>query len=39
MGTVCFAILNINNPNRYFTNITNGKISVSVYTFSEEVKK
>ena len=26
MGTVCFAILNINNPIRYFTNVTNGKI-------------
>ena len=39
MGTVCFAILNINNPIRYFTNITNGKIPVSVYNFSEETKK
>ena len=39
MGTVCFAILNINNPIRYFTNITNGKIPVSAYKFSEEAKK
>ena len=26
MGTVCFAILNINNPIRYFTNVTNAII-------------
>ena len=39
MGTVCFAILNINNPIRYFTNVTNGKIPVSVYSFSDEAKK
>ena len=39
MGTVCFAILNINNPIRYFTIVTNGKILVSVYNFSEEAKK
>ena len=39
MGTVSFAILNINNPIRYFTNITNGKIPVSLYNFSEEAKK
>ena len=39
MGTVCFAILNINNPIRYFTNVTNDKIPVSVYNFSEEAKK
>ena len=38
MGSVGFTILNINNPIRYFTNVTNGKIPVSVYTFSEEVK-
>ena len=39
MDTVCFAILNINNPIQYFTNITNGKIPVSVCNFSEETKK
>ena len=39
MDTVCFAILNINNPILYFTNVTNGKIPVSVYNLSEEVKK
>ena len=39
MGTVSFAILNINNPIRYFTNVTNGKIPVSLYNFSEEAKK
>ena len=39
MGTVCFAILNINNPIRYFTNVINGKIPVSFYIFSEEAKK
>ena len=39
MGTVCFAILNINNPILYCTNVTNGKIPVSVYTFSEDAKK
>ena len=39
MGTVCFTILNINNPIRYFTNVINGKIPVSVYNFSEEAKK
>ena len=39
MGTVCFAILNINNPIRYFTNVTNGKIPVSVFNFSEEANK
>ena len=39
MGTVCFAILIINNPIRYFTKVTNGKILVSVYNFSEEAKK
>ena len=39
MGTVSFAILNINNPIRYFTNVTNGKILVSLYNFSEEAKK
>ena len=39
MGTVCFAILNTNNPNQYFTNITNGKILVAVHDFSEEAKK
>ena len=33
MGTVCFAILNINNPIRYLTNVTNGKIPVSSYIF------
>ena len=26
MGTVSFAILNITNPIRYFTNVTNGKM-------------
>ena len=26
MGTICFVILNINNPILYFTNVTNGKI-------------
>ena len=30
MGTVSFAILNINNPIRYFTNVKNGKIPVSI---------
>ena len=39
MGTVSFAILNINNPIRYFTNVINGKIPVSLYNFSEEAKK
>ena len=39
MGTVSFAILNINNPIRYFTNVTNGKIPVSFYKFSVEAKK
>ena len=39
MGTVGFAILNINNPIRYFTDVTNGKIPVSLYNFSEEAKK
>ena len=39
MGTVNYAILNINNPIRYFTNETNGKIPVSLYNFSEEAKK
>ena len=39
MGTVSFAILNINNPIRYFTNVTNGKLPVSLYNFSEEAKK
>ena len=39
MGTVCFSILNINNPIRYFTSVINGKISASVYNFSEEAKK
>ena len=39
MGAVSFAILIINNPIRYFTNITNGKIPVLVYNFSEEAKK
>ena len=39
MGTVSFAISNINNPIRYFTNVTIGKIPVSVYNFSEEAKK
>ena len=39
MGTVSFAILNINNPIRYFTNVTKGTIPVSLYTFSEEAKK
>ena len=39
MGTVCFAISNINNPIRYFTNVTNGKILVSVYFFSEEARQ
>ena len=39
MGTVCFAISNINNPILYFTNVTNGKIPVSVYNISEEAKK
>ena len=38
MGTVYFAILNINNLIRHFTNI-NGKIPVSVYNFSEIAKK
>ena len=28
--TVCFAISKINNPIRYITNVTNGKIPVSV---------
>ena len=39
MGTVCHAIVNINNPIRYFTDVTNGKIPGSVYTFSEEAQK
>ena len=39
MGTACFAILNMNNPIRYFTNVTNGKIHVLLYNFSEEAKK
>ena len=39
MGTVSFAILNINNTIRYFTNVTNDKIPVSLYNFSEETKK
>ena len=39
MGTVSFAILNINNPIRYFTNVKNCKIPVSLYSFSEEAKK
>ena len=39
MDTVSFAILNINNPIRDFTNITNGKIPASLYNFSEEAKK
>ena len=39
MGKVCFAILNLNNPIRYFTNVTNGKIPVSVYNCSERAKK
>ena len=34
MGTVCMAILNNNNPIRYFTDVTNGKIPVSLYNFS-----
>ena len=36
MGTVCFSILNINNPIRYFTDVTNSKIPVPLYNFSEE---
>ena len=39
MGTVCFATLKINIPIRYFTNVTNGKIPVSLYNLSEETKK
>ena len=39
MGTVCFAILNVNNPISYFINTTNGKIPVYVYKISEEDKK
>ena len=39
MGTVSFTILNINNPILYLTNVTNGKIPVSLYNFSEEAKK
>ena len=39
MSTACFAILNINNPIRYFTNVTNGKIPVSLYNVLEEAKK
>ena len=39
MGTVCFVILNINNPIRDFINVTNGKIPVSLYKFSVEAKK
>ena len=39
MCTVCFAILNINNLVRYFTNVINGKIPVSVYNVSEQAKK
>ena len=39
MGTVCFSILNINNPMRYFTNVTNGNIPVSLFNFSEKAKK
>ena len=39
MGTVSFAIFNINNPMRYFINVTNGKIPVSLSNFSEEAKK
>ena len=39
MGIVCFVILNINNPIRYFTDVTNDKIPVSLYNFSEETKK
>ena len=35
MGTVRFAILNINNPIRYFTNVTNGNIPVSLYHFQK----
>ena len=31
MGTVSYAILNINNPIGYFTNVTNGKIPASSY--------
>ena len=30
MGTVCFAILNIDNPIRHFNNVTNGKTPVSL---------
>ena len=36
MGTVSFVILNINTPIRYLTNVTNGKIPVSLYNFSDE---
>ena len=39
MSTVCFATLNIKNPIRYITNLTQGKIPVSLHTFSEETKK
>ena len=39
MGAVSFAILNINNQILYFTNVTNGKIPISLYNFSEEAKK
>ena len=39
MGTDCFAILKINDPIRYFTNVRNGKIPIPIYTFAEEAKK
>ena len=39
MGTVCFAIFNINNQILYFTHVTNGEIPVSLFNFSEEAKK
>ena len=35
MGTVCYAILNINNPIRYFIDVTNGKIPASLYIFQK----
>ena len=38
MGTVSFAILNINNPIQYFTKGTIGKLPGSLYNFQKRTK-
>ena len=37
MGTVSFAILNMNNQIRYFTNVTNGFI-ISIFRRGQEMR-